>query len=136
MTSADSDSQVHAEGAHRAPVALIVDDDVVALIVVRHMLETLGLEVVQAANVPAARAALATRRFDVVIADYSMPGETGLALLDDVDGTPFVLLSGVIERELALHTTADAVTAHLSKPVSTEELRAAVTGLVPALLDA
>ena len=50
--------------------------------------------------------------------------------------TPFVLLSGVIERGDALHSMADGVTAHLTKPVSTEELRAVVTGLVPALLDA
>ncbi len=120
----------------RAPSALIVDDDVVALIVVRHMLEMLGLDVTQAANVPAARAALSRRSFDLVIADYSMPGETGLALLDTVGDTPFVLLSGVIERGEALHSTASEVTAHLTKPVSTEELRAVVTGLVPALLDA
>lgn len=116
--------------------ALIVDDDVVALIVVRHMLEALGLDVTQAANVSAARAALSQRSFDLVIADYSMPGETGLALLDTVVDTPFVLLSGVIERGDDLDSRASEVTAHLTKPVSSEELRAVVTGLVPALLDA
>ncbi len=120
----------------RAPSALVVDDDVVALIVIRHMLEMLGLDVTQAANVPAARVALSLRSFDLVVADYSMPGETGLALLDTVGDTPFVVLSGVIDRGDALHATANKVTAHLTKPVSTEELRAVVTGLVPALLDA
>jgi len=113
-----------------APRALIVDDDVVALIVVRHMLESEGLAVTQAASVRSARVHLAAERFDIVIADYSMPEDDGLELLPDVGSTPFVLLSGVVERGDTSDQRVSDVTAHLTKPVSTDELRSVVLGLV------
>jgi len=120
---------------HRSgPTALVVDDDIVALIVVKHMLETLGLTVTQAANVRAARARLTEANFDLVISDFSMPEENGLELLEAVAGVPFVLLSGVVERGDAHDARMGDVTAHLTKPVSTEELRAVVTGLIPSLV--
>ncbi len=112
------------------PRALIVDDDVVALIVVRHMLENEGLSVTQAANVRAARLHLAAEHFDIVIADYSMPEDDGLELLADVGNVPFVLLTGVVERGDTSDSRMGDVTAHLTKPVSTEELRSVVLGLV------
>lgn len=121
--------------ADRAPTALVVDDDVVALIVVRHMLESLGLEVIQAANVRSARQHLAARPVDIVVADYAMPEANGLELLDAVENTPFVLLSGVLDTGDGADERIADVTAHLTKPVSSEELRAVITGLVPTLID-
>lgn len=114
----------------RGPRALIVDDDMVALIVVKHMLERAGLEVTQAANVRAARSVLETEHFDIIIADYLMPDATGLDLLADTGDVPFVLLSGVIERGDETDPRLKDVTAHLTKPVSTDELRSVVTSLV------
>lgn len=119
----------------RRPTALVVDDDVVALIVVRHMLESLGLEVIQAPDVRSARAELVQHPVDIVVADYAMPEENGLELLDMVDDAPFVLLSGVVERGDESDERMGQVTAHLTKPVSSEELRAVITGLVPSLID-
>ncbi len=117
--------------ANVAPKALVVDDDMVALIVVKHMLESAGLEVTQAANVRAARGHLETEDFDIIIADYLMPDATGLELLVDSGGLPFVLLSGVIERGDQTDPRLSKVTAHLTKPVSTEELRSVVMTLLP-----
>lgn len=114
-----------------SPQALVVDDDMVALIVVKHMLEGAGLEVTQAANVRAARTHLETTDFDIVIADYLMPDATGLDLLADAKGIPFVLLSGVIERGDQTDRRLSGVTAHLTKPVSTEELHTVVMSVLP-----
>lgn len=113
-----------------SPRALIVDDDMVALIVIRHMLEHEGIEVSQAANVGAARAQLAESDFDVIIIDYLMPGETGLDVLPHAGDTPIVLLSGVIERDDDSDPRLADVAARLTKPVSTEELRAVVHSLL------
>lgn len=113
------------------PRALIVDDDMVALIVVKHMLQTAGLDVTQAANVRAAKVLLQSEDFDIIIADYLMPDATGLDLLASAGDVPFVLLSGVIERGDETDPRLKNVTAHLTKPVSTDELRSVVTSLVP-----
>ncbi len=116
--------------------ALIVDDDIVALIVVKHMLESMNLEVTQAANVRAAKAVLESEDIDLVIADYLMPDETGLDLLADTGDLPFILLSGVLERDDQSDARLAEVTTHLTKPVSTDELRSAVLAILPSLADA
>lgn len=113
--------------------ALIVDDDIVALIVVKHMLESMGLDVTQAANVRAAKALLDNESFDLIISDYLMPEETGLDLLDVTGDLPFILLSGVLERDDNSDPRLDGVTTHLTKPVSTDELRSAVMAALPTL---
>jgi len=114
------------------PRALVVDDDMVALIVVKHMLESAGLEVTQAANVQAARNQLEHNDFDLIIADYLMPDATGLDLLADAGECPFVLLSGVIEQGDQTDPRLRDVTTHLTKPVSTDELRSVVMSLLPS----
>lgn len=110
---------------------LVVDDDIVALIVVQHMLEAIGLEVIQAANVRAAETLLTEGSFDLVIVDYLMPDAIGLELLAHTGDTPFILLSGVLERDDSSDPRLAQVTTHLTKPVSSDELRKAVLDLLP-----
>lgn len=106
---------------------LIVDDDPVSRLVVRHMLERQGLVVADAEGVDAALVAIEERRsssatpFAMIVCDYEMPGRSGMELFEHHDGNePFVLLTG--------NTIAPVVDqnerffAHVTKPISSDEL--------------
>ena len=109
--------------------ALIVDDDLVSRLVLRHMLTGLGFDVVEADSVDTALEALHDG-IELIVCDYQMPYRDGLDLLESIDGKiPFVLLTGVLERDELADQRVALVTAYLTKPVSSEEL-ASVVGAV------
>jgi DNA-binding NtrC family response regulator len=76
---------------------LVVDDDPAARVSLRELLED-SFEVEVAAGAAEAEAALRDGAFDVVVADYEMPGGSGLELLQrlskDAPGVVGVLLTG------------------------------------------
>lgn len=116
------------------PLALAVDDEIVARIVLTRMLTSLGFEVIEADDVPAAREQLASHHFDLVVSDYQMPSGTGLDLLADLQDhlapAPFVLLTGVGGEDNLDDDRVGSVDAHLVKPVSSAELAQVVDGLM------
>lgn len=111
--------------------ALVVDDDPVSRLVVRHMLERAGLVVVDADGVDPALLLLAERRrqgsepFSLIVCDYDMPGRSGMDLLHEHDGDePFVLLTG---NEISVPGgSAERFFAHATKPISSDELNGLV----------
>lgn len=115
----------------------VVDDDPVSLLMLRHILEVNGCEVVEATGVAEASELLAQSndvRFDVIVSDYLMPDGTGLDLLEVAarrrghSHTPFVLLTGVATiDELHDHRVA-SVAAFVTKPVSSSELMDVIRG--------
>lgn len=106
---------------------LVVDDDPVSRLVVRHMLERVGLDVTDTDGVDPALEVLAERGrsdaepFALIVCDFDMPGRSGLDLFDEHDGTePFVLLTG---NEIApVEPKPGRFFAHATKPISTDEL--------------
>jgi CheY-like chemotaxis protein len=119
-----------------API-LVVDDDVVCRLVLAHMLRRLGFDVVEADDLQPAVTLLGTSTFSLVISDYSMPGGTGLELLDRLrDGSPqesrppFVLVTGIVDDPVA-GGRFSAVDAYLTKPISTRALRACLNDVLP-----
>jgi len=110
------------------PRALAVDDEIVSLIVLARMLETIGFEVTQADDVPIALNALAADTFDLVVADYQMPSGTGLDLAKSATdaGSIFVLLTGFATDTNIDDPRLQLVDTHLTKPVASQELAAAV----------
>ncbi len=105
--------------------ALIVDDDAVSLVVLRHMLSAQGFDVIEASSVNEALEILEHAHVDLVVCDYLMPGRNGLDLLEELGATapPFVLLTGTLTRERLDDPRVAGVDAYVTKPVSTEELR-------------
>ncbi|MGS0683841.1 response regulator [Nakamurella sp. GG22] len=122
--------------AGQSPI-LLVDDDMVSRLVLAHMLRRWGFAVVEADDLAPAVAELGTSRFSLVISDYSMPGGTGLELLEHLrtaavqeSRPPFVLVTGIVD-DPASGGRFDEVDAYLTKPISTRALRACLHDVLP-----
>lgn len=112
---------------------LIVDDDGVSRLLLRHMLEAVGHVVTDASDVDEA-IAVYDAGFDLVLSDFEMPGGSGLDLLERItdlgDRPHFVLLTGHQERTEFADTRIDDVDGFLTKPVSSSELHDCIEGLL------
>lgn len=120
------------------PSVLIVDDDVDTREMYGWSLEARGFDVIGAGSVAHAAHLAAERRPDVIVTDFTLPGEDGLALASRIresgtlSNTPIVLVSGrafvgdSAERALQLF---DRV---LVKPVLPDHL---ISEIVPLMLD-
>lgn len=113
---------------------LVVDDDKVQRLLLRHMLTSAGHDVDEAGAVADAIARFDEAAFDVVISDFEMPGGSGLDLLDGLSEhrapsgapAPFVLLTGHHQKNEFADMRVHDVDAFLTKPVSTGALRACI----------
>jgi two-component system NtrC family sensor kinase len=106
---------------------LLVEDNPDVAEVARLLLEELGYDVVHAADVAAARAALARESIDVVLTDIVMPGgANGLDLAREVrqrDSLPVVLATGYSDHAQAAANEGFAI---LRKPYSMSGLHDAL----------
>jgi DNA-binding NtrC family response regulator len=111
--------------AKRARVLLVEDDAAVRSALVG-ALEAAGFEATGVGDAVEALGALGQHRIDVVVADYHLPGITGLDLLAAIKGsaprTPLILYSGGMTDELAEEARDFGVLAVLEKPVSNARL--------------
>ncbi len=113
---------------------LIVDDDSVSRLLLKHMLARGNHTVAEAHSVDEALAVLgATSEIDLIVCDYVMPERSGLDLLEALRSTnndsqiPFVLLTGELRRDDLDDNRVGEVDAYLTKPVSSSELETVVT---------
>jgi len=117
---------------------LIVDDDKVQRLLLRHMLSAAGHQVDEAGSVSGAIECCDDSAFDVVLSDFEMPGGNGLDLLEQLserwassgEPAPFVLLTGHNEKNEFTDTRVNDVDAFLTKPVSTAALHACIDKLL------
>jgi len=115
---------------------LLIDDSRTARATFGRALQDAGFEVLAAGDVADALDIWAAHSVDVVVADYQLPGMTGLELLAalrSVDGRrPLLLYSASMTPELATAARDFQVTAVLQAPVAVETLVAAVqTAVTP-----
>jgi CheY-like chemotaxis protein len=111
---------------------LVVDDDRTLLDLLRVHLRTVGHSV-RTANEPgeAIRAILAEKP-DLVVCDLKMPYLSGLELMEALRGDPstgnipLVVLTASTSADDQLRARALGVSVYLEKPVSVEELLAAI----------
>ena len=89
-------------------------------------LESVGLEHDQAISAEQARKRLKCCRYDMVVSDFNMPGESGLDLLRHVSsmypGTPFILITGYDDVRIKRESMRMGVQAYIEKPFYFNEL--------------
>lgn len=113
---------------------LIVDDDENLLHVLGEYLETVGLENDLAVCVEQARNRLKRSRYDLVVSDFKMPGESGLDLLGYVlpmyPDTRFILMTGYDDLRIKRESTRMGVHAYIQKPFYLCDLLQTIMNLV------
>ncbi len=110
-----------------AKTALIVDDRISTLKVIRAILEDEGYTVLQAASAEEAlRVFHRNVGIDVVLSDMKLPGKDGLSLYRLLSGIenppPFVIMTAHGTVKTAVQALKEGVTHYLIKPLDYEEL--------------
>src|SRR5262245_35277815 len=119
------------------PEALLIDDEPSQLRGLTELVEREGFTTRGAATIAEARAMLADRMPDVVLADLVLPDGSGLDLLsvleDDPGKTQMVLVTGNATVESAVEALRRGVTDYLTKPIDLPRLKTVLANVTRTL---
>src|SRR5215467_2314252 len=116
-----------------APHLLVVDDDRTIRYLLSRFLVTEGYRVTTADTVADARAKLQGLRFDLLILDVMMPGETGFDLARDLrasSSVPIIMLTARDEAKSRIEGLSIGADDYVGKPFEPRELSLRVASIL------
>jgi two-component system, OmpR family, phosphate regulon response regulator OmpR len=119
--------------ADDAPHLLVVDDDRRIRDLLSRFLLSEGYRVTTAETAADARAKLEGLRFDLLILDVMMPGETGFNLARDLrasSNVPIIMLTARVEPHSRIEGLAIGADDYLGKPFEPRELSLRIAGIL------
>ena len=116
------------------PLLLLVDDDPDSLAALTELVAAEGFDTAVAEDLASARAVLANRRPDAVLADYNLPDGAGIELAEacserEID---FVLVTGEGTLDTAIQALRAGASDILTKPVDVARLKLLLTSIARA----
>ena len=116
---------------------LVVDDDTYFLRIIGENLSIRGFESELACSAAQARDCLMRSKYDAVLSDLRMPGESGIDLLGHVKsrypGLPFIVMTGSQDSQLKHEAVAMGSNGYIEKPFQMRDLVETIaTVLAPA----
>lgn len=120
----------------RTPRILVVDDHPEVRAVMSELLASRGYEIIAVADAEQGEEEILRHPPDVVLSDVLMPGKSGYEFCRDLKNNadtrliPFILITGLTDRESKLKGIEAGADDFLNKPIFAEELFARVKSLL------